>query len=148
MHDLYLSTHVPPWLDDEAVHLLGEGRAAFARYGLAHTAIVECGRETLVLPWRGDKIMNTLAVLLQGSEVAVAQDGVALVVPGCSATQLRALFADLAARPEPNAHELAAEVPVKQLDKHDHLLDEDLLAYSYAARLLDVTDTCGLPYVV
>lgn len=49
--------------------------------------------------------------------------------------------ADVAAGPEPHAHQLAADVPVKQLDKHDHLLDEDLLAHSYAARLLDVPAT-------
>ena len=138
MRDLYLSTRIPPWLDAEAVQLLAEGRAAFARYGLEQTAIVECGRETVVLPWRGDKIMNTLAVLLQASEVAVAQDGVALVVPGHPAVQLQALFANLATEPEPDAHDVAVAVPVKELDKHDHLLDEELLAYSYAARLLDI----------
>jgi ATP-dependent Lhr-like helicase len=141
MRDLYLSTRVPPWLDHEAVRLLDEGRAAFARYELDHIAIVERGRETLILPWRGDKIMNTLAVLLQSAEVPVEQDGVALTVPGCSPTQLRALFTDLAARPEPDPNELAAKVPVKQLDKHDHLLGEPLLASSYAARLLDVAES-------
>ena len=138
MRDLYTATRVAPWLDGDAVDLLGEGRAAFARYELAHTAMVECGRETVVLPWRGDKIMNTLAVLLQACEVAVELDGVALSVDGCSAAHLQALFADLAARPEPDAHQLAVAVPVKELDKHDHFLGEDLLAHSCAARLLDV----------
>jgi ATP-dependent Lhr-like helicase len=138
MRGLYLSNRVAPWLDDEAVRLLGEGRAAFARHELAHTSILEQGRETVVLPWRGDKIMNTLAVLLQASEVPVEQDGVALVVPECPAARLRALFADLAARPEADAHHVAADVPVKQLDKHDHYLGEDLLEHSYTARLLDV----------
>jgi ATP-dependent Lhr-like helicase len=85
--------------------------------------------------------MNTLAVLLQAAEMPVEQDGVALVVDGCSAAQLRALFAELAARPTPPAHNIATSIPVKQLDKHDRFLGEDLLSHSYAARLLDVTDT-------
>ena len=132
------SPRLPPGRADEAVEMLGEGRDAFARYELERTAILEQGRETLVLPWRGDKIMNTLAVLLHAAEVSAEHERVALVVPGCSTGQLRALFAALASRPEPVAHELAAEVPVKQLDKHDRFLDEELLAHSYAARLLDV----------
>jgi ATP-dependent Lhr-like helicase len=140
MRDLYLSMHVPPWLDDEAVHMLGEGRAAFARHELDRTAILERGRETLILPWRGDKIMNTLAVLLQACEVAVEQDGVALVVEGRSAADLRGLCTNLAVESVPDARDVATGVPVKQLDKHDKFLDEDLLAHSYAARLLDVSE--------
>lgn len=137
MHDLYLSAHVPPWLDDEAVRLLGEGCTAFARYELAHTSILERGRETVVLPCRSHKIMNTLAVLLQACGVAVEQDGVALIVAGRPAADLRALCANLAVESVPDTR----DVPVKQLDEHDDFLGEDLLAQSYAARLMDVAQT-------
>ncbi|TCK22776.1 DEAD/DEAH box helicase [Pseudonocardia endophytica] len=141
MRRIYLSDDVPGWIDAEAAGLLGEGRAAFARLGLAHTGFVSRGNETLVLPWRGDKIMNTLAVLMQTHGLAVAQDGVALTVDGVSAQSLQDLLAGLAASPAPDALELAAEVPGLELDKHDRYLPRELLVHSYAARFLDAPNT-------
>jgi ATP-dependent helicase Lhr and Lhr-like helicase len=65
MRAIYSSDHQPAFLDSMATNLLGQGRAAFSRLRLADTAVLGHGADTIVLPWRGDTVMNTLAVLLQ-----------------------------------------------------------------------------------
>ncbi|SDG33933.1 DEAD/DEAH box helicase [Pseudonocardia oroxyli] len=137
MRRLYVTDEVPPWLDDEAAQLLAQGRAAFARLGLSDNGFLERGGETLVFPWRGDKIMNTLAAVLTAREVDVADDGIALTVKG-TAEPLRDLMRSLAKEPAADPLELAGECPSLELDKHDGYLTRELLVHSYAARFLDV----------
>lgn len=138
MRAIYLGDHQPSWLDDQAAALLEQGRYAFHRFALADTPYIDRGSETLVLPWRGDKIMNTLAVLFSLHGLEVAQDGVALTVAGASAKSLRQLLADLAGGPIADPYELALAVPAKAADKYDPYLSDDLLTRAYAARALDV----------
>ena len=138
MFRAYLVDTVPPYLDRTAQRLLHEGRAAFRRLQLADRPIVAWGRDTLLLPWRGDQIMNTLAVVLAGQGLEVGQDGVALTVRRATAVGLWQIIQDLAADRPPDPVTLAASVANKRADKHDCYLSDDLLDVSYAARSLDV----------
>ncbi|WP_344423113.1 DEAD/DEAH box helicase [Pseudonocardia ailaonensis] len=138
MRRLYTTDEVPPWLDDEAAQLLTQGRAAFARLGLAHSGFLERGGETLVFPWRGDKIMNTLTAVLNSHGADVADDRIALTVKGMQAEPLRDLLRSLSELPAADPLELAGECPSLELDKHDGYLTPELLVHSYAARFLDV----------
>jgi ATP-dependent helicase Lhr and Lhr-like helicase len=138
MRTLYESTVVPVYLDGTAQRLLDEGRDAYRRLLLHEQRLVSWGRDTVVLPWRGDKIMNTLAVVLRGQRVEVGQDGVALTVRRIDAAGLWELTRELADAPPPDPLELAESVANKAADKHDCYLDDALLTQSYAARSLDV----------
>jgi len=64
MFQLYRSRDVPRYLDGTAQTLLAEGRAAFHAYGHATRRIFAHDTETLLFPWRGDRIMNTLTAVL------------------------------------------------------------------------------------
>lgn len=141
MRRLYLSDDVPGWIDDAAAALLAEGRAAFARLGLATSGLLDHGTETHVLPWRGDKIMNTLATVLQTHGLSVAHQGVALTVRGVPTASLRDLLRGIAESSAPGPLEVAADVPALELDKHDRFLTRELLVHSYAARFLDVPNS-------
>ena len=99
MRALYLSEEIPRYLDSTARALLGEGRENFRRFGHADQAIFGWESETLLFPWRGDRIMNTLLVTLAGQGLAVGQDGVCLTVKGTSPTRLRTLIRELADAP-------------------------------------------------
>lgn len=138
MHDLYEGRELPRYLDQTAQDLLDEGRATYARMRLAETPIVAWGQDTLVFPFRGDRIMNTLAVLLTRHDLDVGHDSLALTVRGTTAHGLWRLLADLATQPLPDPVELAASVQNATVDKHDHHLSPELLQRSYAARALDV----------
>ena len=134
----YESDAVAVYLDRTAQRLLDEGRAAFRRLSLDRQPIVSWGRDTVLLPWRGDKIMNTLAVVLRVHRLEVGQDGVALTVRRTNPTGLWELLSRLADEPAPDPLELADTVANQAADKHDQYLSDPLLTASYAARSLDV----------
>ena len=138
MKDLYRSDVLPRYLDRTAQTMLGEGRAAFHRLDLADQAIVGWGHETLLFPWRGDRIMNTLSVTLASHGLHVGQEGVCLAVGGTTPTGLWKLVRRLAAQPPPDPLALADTVRAKTHDKYDRYLSEDLLNVAYAARALDI----------
>jgi ATP-dependent helicase Lhr and Lhr-like helicase len=139
MHSLYETETVPVYLDRTGQRMLDEGRAAYRRLALDVQPFVSWGRDTVLLPWRGDKIMNTLAVVLRNQHLEVGQDGVALTVRRASTVGLWQLIRRLADERPPDPEELAETVANKAADKHDNYLDEALLTASYAARSLDVS---------
>src|SRR6266700_383141 len=137
MRALYQSEEIPRYLDSAGRRLLGEGREVFRRFGHADQSIFGWGNETLLFPWRGDRIMNTLLVTLASQGLNVGQDGVCLTVKGTTPTRLWALIHELAAAPQPDPLALADSVRTKARDKYDRYLGEDLLNMTYAARALD-----------
>jgi ATP-dependent Lhr-like helicase len=138
MRRLYRSAEVPRYLDATAQTLLAEGRAAFHAYGHATHRIFAWGAETVLFPWRGDRIMNTLAVILTQHGLEVGQDGLAITVGNCSPAQLLQTVKELARCPTPDPVALAGKVRAKIHDKYDRYLSEELLDVAYAARALDV----------
>jgi ATP-dependent helicase Lhr and Lhr-like helicase len=138
MRALYQSEEIPRYLDSIARTLLGEGREVFRRFGHADQSIFGWGNETLLFPWRGDRIMNTLLVTLASQGLNVGQDGVCLTVKGTSPTGLWTLIHELAGAPQPDPLALADSVRAKPRDKYDRYLGADLLNLAYAARALDV----------
>jgi ATP-dependent Lhr-like helicase len=138
MRRMYGSTTVPPYLDATARTLLAEGRAAFHAAGHATNRVLARGPETLLFPWRGDRIMNTLAVVLAGCGVQVGQDGLALTVANRSPAQVAGLIRELATGARPDPAVLARTVRAKARDKYDRYLNDELLDAAYAARALDV----------
>jgi ATP-dependent Lhr-like helicase len=134
---VYTSSDVPAYLDAKAVRLLAEGRANFARFGLGSDPVLEWGADTLIFPWRGGRIMSTLAVALTGSGTHTALDGVCLNMAAASRPEALARLQSLAdSAPDPLT--LAAGVRNKIVEKYDDLLSEELLNIAYAARSLDV----------
>ncbi|MBO4161220.1 DEAD/DEAH box helicase [Micromonospora antibiotica] len=140
MRMIYQATETPRYLDRQAQALLEEGRAAFNRYGLDSHAILGWGNDTLLFPWRGDKIMNTLAVALTREGLEVGHDGVALTIRGTDPAGLWETIRHLADETPPDPPVLAAAVPNKAADKYDQYLTDDLLTIAYAARALDVPE--------
>ena len=138
MFRIFQSAETPRYLDPVAQELLAEGRAAFRTHGHTTQRVLGWGTETLLFPWRGDRIMNTLAVVLARNGLEVGQDGLALTVGNCTPPQLHDMITALAASPLPDPVLLARQVRAKAHNKYDRYLGEDLLDIEYAARALDV----------
>jgi ATP-dependent helicase Lhr and Lhr-like helicase len=138
MYALYCSTEVPAYLDATARDLLAEGRDGFHRLGHADRRIFGWGNETLLFPWRGDRIMNTLLVTFASRGLVAGRDGVGLTVKGTTPAGLWELIQELAGSPPPDPLALAGTVRVKAHDKYDRYLGDGLLDAAYAARALDV----------
>ncbi|MEG9250131.1 DEAD/DEAH box helicase [Arthrobacter sp. Soc17.1.1.1] len=138
MQRLYENDTVPAYLDHTGRLFASQGREAYRRLGLHHRAILPWGDDTLLFPWAGDRIMNTLHVLLSSEGIAASQDGVALNCRKISPAELAGLLHQLAASEQPTPTGLAQTVLVKTQDKHDVHLNDDLLTHSYAASSLDI----------
>ncbi|MFG2045251.1 DEAD/DEAH box helicase [Dactylosporangium sp. NPDC048998] len=138
MLELYRSGSPPRYLDAAARTLFDEGRDAYRRFRLDEQPILGLGRDTLLLPWRGDKVMGTLALALTGRGLSVGLEGPALSVHGADPAELRAHLAALAAAGPPSAIDLATTAGDRIIDKYDEYLSDDLAVLAHAARSIDV----------
>ncbi|MDU0314105.1 DEAD/DEAH box helicase [Phycicoccus sp. M110.8] len=138
MRDVYRSPDVPAYLDATATDLLDEGRRAFHQLRLHLHSVLPDGNSAQLFPWRGDKVMNTLAVVLAAQGHRVGQEGVSLSVAGITARDLHQLIRDLAGTDPPDAEALAATVSNTAVEKYDEFLSPTLAARAYAASQLDV----------
>jgi ATP-dependent helicase Lhr and Lhr-like helicase len=137
MQALYLGDVVPDYLDEPARTLLAEGRSMFAKLELHQRDVVGWGRQTMILPWRGDRVLDTLRVVLHHAGVEADREGVALVAKA-SEEVVGMVLERLAGSAPPDPLDLAATVPDKREEKWDSVLLGRLLDQAYAARALDV----------
>jgi ATP-dependent Lhr-like helicase len=140
MRTFYESDAVPIYLDSTGQALLDEGRRNFQRLRLADRQLVDWGDDTVVLPWRGDRVLNTVSVALNSMGLRVAKDGVGLTVVGSRPAVVASAAAELVALGEPDATMLAQDVAVKVRDKYDEYLSDHLLSLAYASCSLDVAE--------
>lgn len=138
MRLIYESSDVPVYLNREAQDLLDQARASYRRLGLDQHPIVAWGNDTLIFCWRGDRILNTLAVALADAGLRVSLDGVALQINDNTPEGVLIVIRQLAKQAEPEPELLAASVGNKHRDKYDEFLSDELLAKAYAAHSLDV----------
>jgi len=138
MRSLYADELIPAYLSSTTRALLSEGRSAFRRLNLHNSAVVPYGNNTILFPWRGDQIINTLAVVLGREGIELEDDRIALTCRNTDPDRLSAILTTLASSPEPDSVSLAVGVLNKERDKHDRFLGESLLTEAYAARNLAV----------
>ncbi|WP_063747215.1 DEAD/DEAH box helicase [Saccharothrix sp. NRRL B-16314] len=134
----YESDDVPAYLDATAQRLLDQGRAAYRRFDLTGNPALAKGSDTIVFPWRGDRILNTLTAWLTRAGVPAVRDGVAFTVPNCTPAQLRAVLQQLSLEDDTTAEDIASALPDTVVAKHDVHLGKPLRTRGYAAGCLDM----------
>ncbi len=137
MYHLYCSDEVPIFLDTIARDLLTQARENFIQHNLDQTSILLNGRQTLLFPWSGDIVMNTILVQLQARGLSVSRDAIAIIVEGLPPKDIRKHLRFITTRPL-DATILAATVKNVMLEKHDRFLSEELLYENYASGYLDI----------
>jgi ATP-dependent Lhr-like helicase len=138
MREVYESSAQGTYLDRGARDLLAAGRRAYLRLGLTEHVVLASGPGAVLFPWRGDRVLDTIALLL-GREgfFGAARDGVSVTMPRGSPDDVLGALRKVAEDP-PTAIELASAVANKQVEKHHDLLGEDLLSADYASGRLDL----------
>lgn len=130
-------TERPTYLSSLAARLLDDARSRFSRSGLLENSTIQAENDCVVFPWRGDRVMNTLLLILSSLGHNVISSGIALRVRNIDAEELRVQVSNLLKQGLPSAMELAEQVADTRLDKHDDVLSEQLLHEGYASRRLD-----------
>jgi ATP-dependent Lhr-like helicase len=111
---VYTSTETPNYLDSYARALLAEGRDNFRRLGLGERSVVEHGPNTLIFVWKGDRVLNTLFVLLRAAGLEVSRDGLALTVQRKAPDQVMDHLKSLAKQSPSDSLALAATIANKR----------------------------------
>lgn len=137
MKHVYEDEDEPGFLDSHALELLSEGRRWYREMELESRNIVEWGRSALIFPWAGDRVMNTIVLMLRARGLEVADEGIAILVEGTSVQSLHEHLEDLHVASPVNPVDLARSVRNKQTEKNHIFLGENLLSLDYASSHLD-----------
>jgi ATP-dependent Lhr-like helicase len=99
--------------------------------------LVEYDGNVALFCWAGDRVLDSLLVLLRDRELPVERDGVAVVVNDIRASTLIPHLRAIAAQGPADAVQLAGTVANKLIEKHHVFLSEELLSVDYASSRLD-----------
>ena len=137
MRSVLAAGPVPRYLSAAAVSLLSEARAAYARYKLADHMTVRDGADTVLFPWAGSRVTQTLAVQLTAAGLEASDDGLVITVLKAEPGRVRERLKTLAEAGPADPVSLALRVANKKAAKYDDWIEDGLLSADYACRALD-----------
>ncbi|EPD8213122.1 DEAD/DEAH box helicase [Yersinia enterocolitica] len=129
------------YADATARSLFAEGCNNFKRYNLQNSHFISDGQRSYVLPWMGDKVVNTITALLMRSSFKASSFAGVIEIEHASLSSVQHALKEMQLSGLPSASELAADVPEKYLDKYDDYLPESLLTKGYGAKAYDIEGT-------
>lgn len=129
------------FMDVAARMLFSEGLRFFRDMRLANKRIIELGKNVYLISWMGDKVVNTLSVLLTMGGYKADKFAGVVEVEKASCLDVSGHLRSFNRDNKPTNAELAELVENKQTEKYDHLLPEELLNEDYGARAFDIDGT-------
>ncbi|MCX2943095.1 DEAD/DEAH box helicase [Rahnella perminowiae] len=129
------------YADATARSLFAEGCNNFKRYNLQNSYFISDGQRSYVLPWMGDKVVNTITALLMRSGFKASSFAGVIEIEHASLSSVQHALKEMQLSGLPSESELAADVPEKSLDKYDDYLPESLLTKGYGAKAYDTEGT-------
>jgi len=129
------------YADATARSLFADGCNNFKRYNLQNSHFISDGQRSYVLPWMGDKVVNTITALLMRSSFKASSFAGVIEIEHASLSSVQHALKEMQLSGLPSASELAADVPEKYLDKYDDYLPESLLTKGYGAKAYDIEGT-------
>ncbi|KHN51161.1 DEAD/DEAH box helicase [Dickeya fangzhongdai] len=126
------------YADATARSLFAEGSDNFKRFNLQNSHFISDGQRSYVLPWMGDKVVNTITALLMRSSFKASSFAGVIEIDDASVSSVQHALKEIQLSGLPSESELAADVPEKYLDKYDDYLPESLLAKGYGAKAYDI----------
>ena len=125
------------FLDKVGKDLFQEGLRNFRDANLENDRIIQHDNYVYIVPWMGDKLANTLVVMLnQAGYKAEGFAGIA-EIENANVHEIKEYLGIIASSSVPSNTSLAESVINKQTEKFDHLLPESLLNVAYGAKTFD-----------
>ena len=142
------------FMDSIAKDLFYEGLSFFRDLKLENKRLISHGKHVYLLPWMGDKIINTLAILLIKSGYKVSCFAGVIEIENADHSEISEYLQDISKKDSPSNTDLAELIENKQVEKYDYLLPENLLNIGYGAKAFDIvgtinwlTEACYLNYI-
>ncbi|MBE0471060.1 MAG: DEAD/DEAH box helicase [Methyloprofundus sp.] len=127
------------FVDNLGRKLFQEGASFFKLADIENQPIYKSGKHCYVFTWMGDKVVNTLAVLLIRSGFVCSSFGGVIEVQDSNVDNIKNCLLDLANDEIPDEKELASTLSIQQklIEKYDEYLPENLLTEGYGRKAFD-----------
>ena len=129
------------FMNANAKELFLEGLSFFRDAGLKHKRLISHGQHTFLIPWMGDKIVNTLAVLLNSTGYKTRRFAGVIEIENPNSVDISDHLKVFSKQSGVSNVGLSKFVKNKEVEKYDHLLPESLLNEGYGAKAFDVDGT-------
>ncbi len=127
-----------PFIDRNAGKLLAEARDYYQQAKLDSTQLRQIGSDVVILTWLGDRINDSLSILLTMNKLTATNEGVALMVSRTSIEQVSEVLKSIANMSVLTPMAILADAKNILREKWDWALPDDILKKSYASLNLDV----------
>jgi len=124
------------FMDDLGRQLFQEGAYLFKEANLKEQPVYQGGKHCYIFSWMGDKVVNTLTVLLIRSGFVCSNFSGVIEIQNSNVDDIKKCLLDMAKDELPDETELAGKLSIQQklTEKYDEYLPEDLLAEGYGRK--------------
>jgi ATP-dependent Lhr-like helicase len=129
------------FIDATAKEQFQESHQYFKAMKLDNDCLFDQGLNACLIPWLGDKKINTLVVLLISQGFKAGDFAGAIEIERSTAVEVKSALVKLLITTPPTHAELAKWVPEKCTEKYDEWLPEALLLEGYGQKNFDVAGT-------
>lgn len=138
MKSLYLNGNYPPCLNKTAQANFEQGRKFFFNLNLDQKVMVNGPKCTALFPWKGDRILETIVLMLRHASISADRVGSHIEIEYASVDNLTSAVASILRQGEINPTDLLSKVKNLDLEKFSKYLPIELKKISYAHSHLDI----------
>lgn len=138
MRNILRSNSPVSFLDRTAQGFLADARTSYQELNLETVPIRSAGNQVQLFLWKGDRVQDTLVLLLNAMGLKGLNEGICVTVAGATEFEVRQRLTELVRKNPIDPIQLAETVLIKVRQKWDPLLPEDFLNASFASEFLDV----------
>ena len=138
MRAILQSQEPVPFLDAIGQQLLAEAREAYLRFDLDHKWLLQLGSDVHILLWKGDRVNDTLVLMLQARGLKALSEGISVSVKEATVEQVCQVLRFISSEQDDEPTQLAAGIENKVREKWDYLLPAALLDASFASSNIDL----------
>ena len=138
MYRLYMSREIPIFCNKDALILFEEGRRSFHDLALEAAPMLQMGTTVHILPWLGDKTVNTITMLLRFAGLKADSFSGIIDIRDTDITTCTQAFKNILSKPCPQGCELASNIPNTFIEKHDAIVPKELRDLNYAAKFFNI----------
>ena len=135
---IYLTGEVPPCLDQKALRNFEEGRECFFNLGLEHKVLVEGPMGIALFPWKGDRILDTVVLMLNKASIAANRTNSHIELEYASMANLKSAVTSILFKGEVEPTELLTKVKNLDWEKFNCYLPQELKYITYAHTHLNI----------
>jgi ATP-dependent Lhr-like helicase len=137
MFEIYQSGQIPDYLNKQAKLNANEGLYYFEELNLNNSQLITLGKNIILIPWLGDKICNTLALMLQTVSISAEAWNGFVEISNCNQYQLINGFKSLLEKPI-HWSDFSEFIGEACFQKFDHLVPLELRQEAYVTENLDI----------